>query len=174
MHVRRALALAVSVPLLLAGCSDDPEPTPKIPDPTTSSPTDPVTETETPEAESPEDFIRRWISVNTEMQNTGDTDAYLALSAKCRPCKATADRVEEIYAGGGFVRTKGWIVRGVMDQTGASGGPILDLAIESSPTEYKESPDAALQSLPGGQLTMRVRLNKAQPWQVVQLTQVAS
>ena len=60
MHVRRALALAVVGPLLLAGCTGDPEPTPKIPDPTSSSPTPSPTDSETPEAESAEEFIRRW------------------------------------------------------------------------------------------------------------------
>ena len=33
MHVRRILSLTLVVPLLLAGCSDEPEPTPKIPEP---------------------------------------------------------------------------------------------------------------------------------------------
>ncbi len=60
MHVRRALALAVVGPLLLAGCTGDPEPTPNIPDPTPSSSSPTATESETPEAESAEDFIRRW------------------------------------------------------------------------------------------------------------------
>ena len=58
MHVRRALALTLAVPVLLAGCSEDPEPEPKIPETTSSSPTPTPTESETPEAESPEDFIR--------------------------------------------------------------------------------------------------------------------
>ena len=69
MHVR--LALAVAGALLLTGCSDDPEPTPKIPDPTSSSPSPTATESETVEAESPEDFIRRWAAVEAEMVPAG-------------------------------------------------------------------------------------------------------
>ena len=68
MHVRRALALTFVVPLVLAGCSDEPEPTPQMPEPTTSSPTPTATESETPEAESAEEFIRRWQAAADEMR----------------------------------------------------------------------------------------------------------
>src|SRR5688500_905976 len=101
MHVRRALALAVSVPLLLAGCTDDPEPTPKIPDPTASSSPPSPTETETPEAESAEDFIRRWVEAGDEMQVTGETDEYDGMTPKCRPCQAFVENVSEVYSAGG-------------------------------------------------------------------------
>lgn len=174
MHVRRALALAISVPLLLAGCTDEPEPTPKMPDPTTSSSTPTPTETETPEAESAEDFIRRWVAVNTDMQNTGDVDEYLALSRQCEPCLQTAERIRQMYANGGFVRTEGWMVRRIIDRSGATGGPVLDLRIESSPTEFKERAGAKTESLPGGDIVMRVRLSRDAPWHVVRLTQVPS
>ena len=89
MHVRRALALTLAVPVLLAGCSDDPEPKPKIPETTSSSPTPTPTESETPEAESPEDFIRRWAGAGDEMQVTGETAEYDACSRRCRPCKSS-------------------------------------------------------------------------------------
>lgn len=104
MHVRRALALALAVPALLAGCSDDPEPTPKIPEPTSSSPTPTPTESETPEAESPEEFIRRWQAAALKAQNEGDTSEYRAFGPKCKPCSDFADQVDQIYADGGAVR----------------------------------------------------------------------
>lgn len=172
MLVRRALALAV-VPLLLAGCSEE-EPTPKMPDPTTSSSTPTPAESATPEAESPEDFIRRWVEANTEMQNTGDVAPYVALSRRCKPCNATADRVKEIYARGGFVETRGWIVKRVIDRTGSTGAPVLDLRVSSSPTKFQESAGSQTQSLEGGAIVMRVRLTRGEPWEVVNLTQVAS
>lgn len=174
MHVRRALALTLAVPVLLAGCSDDPEPTPKMPEPTSSSPTPTPTEAEEPEAESPEEFIRRWVEVNTRMQNSGEVEEYAELSSKCRPCLQTAKRVEQIYADGGFVKTEGWILGNVVDRSGASGNPVLDLEIESSPTTFKERAKAETQKLPGGDIVMRVRLTPTAPWQVVRLTQVPS
>lgn len=176
MHVRRAVALAAVVPLLLAGCSDEAEPTPKIPESTSSSPspTATATESETPEAESAEDFIRRWVEANTRMQNSGEVDEYTALSSDCKPCMQTVNRVEQIYASGGFVRTKGWILKDVVDKSGGGSVPVLDLWIKSSPTEFQERSDAEVQSLAGGDIVMRVRLSREAPWRVVQLTQVPS
>ena len=92
MHVRRALALTLAVPVLLAGCSDDPEPKPKIPEPTSSSPTPTPTESETPEAESPEDFIRRWVEAGDEMQVTGETAEYRRhVVQRARPAQTFVD-----------------------------------------------------------------------------------
>lgn len=175
MHVRRALALSVLAPLLLAGCSDGDSqstPTPKMPESTSSSPS--PSESETPEAESAEDFVRRWVEVNTAMQNSGDAAEYRELSTKCKPCNQTADQIEGFYANGGWVKTKGWIIRKVVDRTGSGGAPVYDLQIDSSPTRYRESAGAEVQSLSGGPIVMRVRLNASAPWNVVQLTQVAS
>ncbi len=90
MHVRRALALTVLAPLLLAGCSDgdpEPSPTPKMPDPTSASPS--PTESETPEAESAEDFIRRWQAAADAMRRSGDAKETAEdghrLQSVCRP-----------------------------------------------------------------------------------------
>ena len=97
MHVRRALALTLAVPILLAGCSDDPEPEPKIPETTSSSPTPSPTESETPEAESPEDFIRRWQEAADEMARTGETAAFMRLSKGCQACVSagTGQRLQQ-------------------------------------------------------------------------------
>ena len=94
MHVRRALALTLAVPVLLAGCSDDPEPKPKIPETTSSSPTPTPTESETPEAESPEDFIRRWVEAGDEMQATGETAEFEPCRGSARPAQTFADQVD--------------------------------------------------------------------------------
>lgn len=103
MHVRRALALSLAVPVLLVGCSDDPEPTPKIPEPTSSSPTPTPTESETPQAESPEDFIRRWQAAADDMARTGETATFMRLSEGCQACSTYAEQVSEVYDQGGKV-----------------------------------------------------------------------
>src|SRR6478735_11059895 len=98
MHVRRALALTLAVPVLLAGCSDDPEPEPKIPETTSSSPTQTPTESETPEAESAEDFIRRWVKAGDEMQVTGETAEYEGLvDGTCKACASFVASVKDVY-----------------------------------------------------------------------------
>lgn len=175
MHVRRALALTVLAPLLLAGCSDgDPEaePTPKMPDSSSSTPT--PTESESPEVESAEDFIRRWVEVDRAMQNSGKTGEYLSISAKCKTCVTVANRIRGIYEAGGSVRTKGLRILEVTDQSPSGGRRILDVKVESTPTVLKESATAEEERLPGGVLTYRMRLNAGAPWQLVQITQLAS
>ena len=107
MHVRRALALTLAVPVLLAGCSDDPEPKPKIPETTSSSPTPTPTESETPEAESPEDFIRRWVEAGDEMQVTGETAEYRRIVAKCKAVRGVRRQVDDVYGQGGSVEFAG-------------------------------------------------------------------
>ncbi|MCY4726800.1 hypothetical protein NYO98_10980 [Nocardioides sp. STR2] len=104
LHVRRALALTLTVPLLLAGCSDDPEPQPKMPETTSSSPTPTPTESGTPQAESPEDFIRRWVRAGDEMQVTGETAEYESLvDGTCKACISFVESVKDVYSNGGSV-----------------------------------------------------------------------
>jgi hypothetical protein len=174
MHVRRALALTLAVPVLLAGCSDDPEPTPKMPESTSSSPTPSPTESEEPEAESPEEFIRRWVEVDREMQNTGNIDEYESISAKCRTCMSVARRIQRIFANGGTVRTKGLTILDLTEQSSAGGRKVFDVSVRSAPTVFIESGDAREQRFPGGTITYRMRLNDRAPWQLIQLTQLAS
>jgi hypothetical protein len=172
MHVRRALALAVSVPLLLVGCSGDPEPTPKIPDPTTSSPTDPVTETEEPEAESPEDFIRRWQSEALTAQNEGSTKAYRALGPSCNACSDFADQVDEIYGGGGSIELDGLQVVGVK---AAGGARQYRLTRVLGKTRVLNAAGQEEQSFDGGREVLNVFLEKVGgEWRVENFLRVAA
>lgn len=112
--VRRALAAACVLPLLLAGCSDA-EPTPEIPDPTTSSPsaeetdTGPVEPTLPPEAEgdgveAAEAFISYFYASVDYAQATGEADVIRALAAEtCRSCRGGADIIERIHKEGGTI-----------------------------------------------------------------------
>lgn len=168
MHVRRALALAVSVPLLLAGCTDDPEPTPKIPDPTTSSSTPSPTETETPEAESAEDFIRRWVEENQKMFATGETEPFLALGPDCDDCKDIAETVDQIYGGGGTVKWDGWKILEIAPR-GNPSAHAYRFVVQSAPTRYRESPTSAWQNLKGGRGVQLIVLRPADgTWLVIE------
>lgn len=169
MHVRRALALALAVPLLLAGCSDDPEPTPKMPDPTTSTPS--PTETEPPEAESAEDFIRRWADELREMQVSGEADAFRRLGPECESCIETADRVEQIYADGGAIEWAGWTILSI-DPLGTPNA--FRVVERSAPTRYRESAAAPWQRLAGGRTPHVIELNPSgDSWEVVRTAELA-
>jgi hypothetical protein len=164
MHVRRLLALALVGPLLLAGCSGDAEPTPKMPAPTASSGTPEPTESETPEAESPEDFIRRWQAAALSAQNEGDTSEYRALGPRCKPCSDFADQVDRIYDEGGSVALASLEVVSVAPAPGAKQ---FKLTRVLGKTQVLDSQGKEQQSFAGGREVLNVFLEQVRgEWQV--------
>ncbi|WP_210649199.1 hypothetical protein [Nocardioides sp. SYSU D00065] len=155
MHVRRALAVTLVAPLLLAGCTDEAEPTPKMPDPTTSSPASTPTETETAEQESPEEFIRRWVKAGDEMQVTGATEEYDRMAPRCEPCQAFVDNVRKVYADGGSAEFAGSRVVSMVRR--GSSPPTYDVT-KVLPETIIKSGDGRTETLPGGRTTIRVTL----------------
>ena len=154
MSVRRTVAALAVAALLLAGCSDDPEP--RFDPPSESpSPTESETTAE-PEAQTPEEFIREWFELNTEMQNSGETDAFLEASPNCKPCRDLADQVEQFYNAGGFIRVGGQDVTTV----DALAGSEYSVTVDAAPTEYKESASAKVAMLPGGPNEYRMFLRR--------------
>ncbi|WP_457207847.1 DUF6318 family protein [Nocardioides sp. P5_C9_2] len=110
-RVRRSLAAACVLPLLLAGCSED-EPTPQIPDPTASpsaveTDTGPVEPTLPPEAEgdgkeAAEAFVGHYFDYINYAQTTGDVEGLLALGlASCNACRGGVEFISKIYKRGG-------------------------------------------------------------------------
>jgi len=148
--VKRFLAALTCCGLLaLPSCSDDSSSSAEPPSPTPSSTSSEPSPTQ--EAETPEEFVRRWVEVSNEMQNTGETEAYRSISRGCRPCMAVADQVEGYFEAGGYVKTGGWSITSVkLSKPGAKGRVTATVEVESAPTEYKESADADAQTLEGG------------------------
>jgi hypothetical protein len=172
MHVRRALALAVVGPLLLAGCTGDPEPTPKIPDPTTSSSSPSPTDSETPEAESAEEFIRRWSTELKEMQASGETDEFRALGPDCESCSQAATRIEGIYEGGGDVQWDGYEIVSI-EKYGKAPNQFR-VEVDSAPTRLRETPNGEWQTLPGGRISRLMELRKTDAgWLVARTAELA-
>jgi hypothetical protein len=170
MAVRRILAAALAAPLLLlAACGDDGD---SIADPPISSaPSSPAT----PQRETPEHFIRRWFSVGTRMQNTGDPDRYLAMQRDCRGCTAVANKVTSAYGHGGFYKTRGVRDLRVSSNEQAPAGRRLVVLVDLYPTTFKTSASAAPQHFHGGPATFQVSIASAEPtWLVTDFVQVAS
>lgn len=173
MHVRRALALAAALPLLLAGCSEE-EPEPKMPDPlpSSSSSSPSPTAEPTPEQESPEEFIRRWAVVLRKMQTTGEVAEFLALSPDCASCRETADRVQEIYKGGGEIQWGGWTAIRIAPY--GDGTDEYRAQVRSAPTRYRESPSGVWQTIRGGQVTRLLALERSgDSWVMANTTELA-
>lgn len=158
MHVRRLLALALAGPVLMAGCSDQAEPTPKMPDPTSTSAETVPTETETPEAESAEDFIRRWVEVGDTMQVTGKTADYRAITDdSCKACRAFEKTVRDVYEGGGSIEFAGTTVDRVVRREKAP--PTFALTKTLPETVVRRGGAADVETLPAGTTTLLVILD---------------
>lgn len=173
MSVRRALAVAAALPLLLAGCSEG-EAEPKMPDPSPSSSSSTPTAEPTVEQETPEEFIRRWAGVEAAMENTGETDEYLELSGQCEACTSLAETVTRYYADGGYVKWDGWDVLSVRQWK--DGGPNdYAVRVNSAPTKYREKAGGPIGSFPGGRSTYKLTLRpKGDSWVVADKTELAS
>ncbi|MEJ7795138.1 MAG: hypothetical protein WKF50_06275 [Nocardioides sp.] len=156
MSVRRAVAALVGTALLLAGCSDDPEPrfTPPSESP---SPTESATSAE-PEAQTAEEFIGEWFRVGTEMQNTGETEAFLSLSSDCVACQTFAARVAGIYSAGGFIKIASEEVVRVEPLALSKTLKQFSVVVDAAPTKYRDSDSSKPASFPGGRNVYRMTL----------------
>jgi hypothetical protein len=160
MSVRRTAAALLTAGLLLAGCSDDPEP--RFEPTETPSPTETSSAAE-PEAQSPEEFIRDWFEAGTDMQNSGETGTFLSLSDGCDACERFAADVEGVYKAGGFIRIKSEVVRRVEPV----GGDAFEVTVVASPTTFRETAGSKPGSFPGGPNTYRVTVvERAGQWRV--------
>lgn len=149
-RVRRSLAVACVLPLLLAACSED-EPEPKMPKPTASTspaaeetPVGPVEPTLPPEAEgdgvkAAEAFVPFFYETVDYAQTTGATKPLRDLSVPtCRSCKGGAEVIDRIHKSGGTI-TGGEHTVERAEVTGTrripGEGSIFYLAVDVSHTE---------------------------------------
>lgn len=183
MRVRRPLAaLSLAAALLAAttACSGDDPPegdgspsaspatSPSASSPTASTTADP------PQRESAKAFIRRWNQAEATMQQTGDTAPYRELSDGCESCDRLADRVDDFYAAGGWIRWKGNVIQGMKRWGVQDGQSTWEVATVSAPTRYKESADAPVQRLPGGPNKALVVIHRTNgEWRVVDSSNLA-
>jgi len=157
----RILAAALALPLALSGglsvaltaCGGDPAaPPPLTPAPSTAS-----SPTPTQQAETAEEFIRRYQAAADQMQISGDTAAYLALTQTCESCEDFAHSVEDIYSHGGNIKYGGTEILFIKHRAGKT----YDYRVSSGPTEYRQRAGGPLKRLNGGEVTMSVELVRA-------------
>jgi hypothetical protein len=159
MALRRSLAgllgvPALLLPALLAGCGDDSS----VADPPVQSAPPSIATSDPPAHESADHFIRRWAGVEKQMQNTGVTERYLALSKNCRACMTLAHLVSSYYADGGFIHWGGWDILSIKRYPSSTDGVSFAVHSNSSPTRYKSSANAKVQRLAGGSITYVLKL----------------
>ena len=172
--MKRFLAALTCCGLLaLSSCSDDSSSSADPPSPTPTSTSSEPSPTQA--VETPEEFVRRWVGVSNEMQNTGETKTYRSISRGCRPCMAVADQVEGYFEAGGYVKTGGWSITSMnLSKPGANGRVTATVEVESAPTEYKESADADAQTLEGGSVIELMTIEPlGESWLLTNLEQQA-
>ena len=102
----RSIALAIAAVLLLASCSDDPEP---IEPTATRGPSDtPPTLPASAREDTPggaANFVKYWIEVSNYAAQTGDTSELKEISdTDCAGCEKYIDLYESIYSNGGSIK----------------------------------------------------------------------
>lgn len=168
MSRRRMVALALATAVLLSGCQDEPEP--RFEDPTESPTPSESQSSDPPEKQSAEEFIREWVQLDAEMQNTGNTAEYLQVSSKCSSCRDFAQRVSTVYEAGGHIETDGWHVQSIRPV----GGSRYRMVVNSSPTTVVEHKGADAKQFEGGRATYELAIRRrSQTWQVTDWAEVA-
>lgn len=125
---RWVAAVAVSLLVLVTGCSGEPEPT--FADPTEAPASATPTAQPTPEPWEKKTsagavaFVRRWIHEVASASNSGDTEVLGAMgSSACETCTSIVDYIGEVYDEGGRIEVAQWRVLQMSD---VSPGSSLD------------------------------------------------
>lgn len=173
MSVRRAAAAALAAGLLLTGCSDDPEPRFEptgSPSPTESS------SSAAPQAQTPEEFIREWVTAYNEFESTGDASTVRRLSGDCAACSDIIDVVSDAYSRGGYLRSDGWTLPAEIETTYSRKAAVgLRASVKVAASEYRASGSSKIVRTPAAAIVMEFDLEKTgQSWRMFDLTRVAS
>jgi hypothetical protein len=172
---RRGMAAALcAAALVVSGCSDDP-PEPKPLDPPTGSETTTAPPTsEPPKAQTPEALIRSWLTAVDEAQASGDTGALRRAFPGCAACTTFADRVDEIYDAGGWVKAplkKNISIK--LREKRSTGRRIYDVTFFAPPWLLKESAKAKAVRQKGGPGTQAMELAQVEnDWSLLDIKTV--
>ena len=157
MTLRRTLAALGAAALLLGGCGGDPEP--KV-DPTTPTPTLSPDESETAKPMSAEDVIRKWVQVQLDAQNTGDTSKLREQFSHCVACRSFANKIDAAYAHGGYVKAGAWRIRSIELAGHVDSRYEYNLTITAQPTKLLLKGDGKVKTFNGGPESFRMIFRK--------------
>lgn len=175
MRPIRAAATALVASLALSACNggDDPAdptsiwtPSGTIDAPSTSPPTDSLTEA--PKNETARQFIRRWVELGNQMQATGETAAFLAVAGPdCKSCQEFAGQIAQIYQSGGSVQGGAERITEIRRE---STNQWL-ITRDATASDYTETSDGPTKSFPGGRYHSRVILTEVKGKWIVAATE---
>ena len=167
----RSIALAIAAVLLLASCSDDPqpiEPTASAPAKPTAAPTLPAkAEKETPDGAIA--FVAHWIDVFNFSASTGDLMALRELNGPaCKGCDIYEGIVSKANSGAAEVRGFRWSP----GEAHLSDERQLEVSVTSRPYEIRESANGGWSKVPGDSYRLGFDLEwTSGHWQVGELYQ---
>jgi hypothetical protein len=162
----RSIVLAIAALLLLASCSDDPEPIEPTASPSATAPTLPdEASRESPDAAIA--FVKHWIEVFNFAVNTGAAEPFIALNkSTCAGCKSYEDQIRESNRDSAEVRNFEW--------TGGKStlreDRTFEATIEASDYEVRDSASEKWANVRGSTFKLGFELKWSDgQWQVVEL-----
>lgn len=174
MRIRRYLAALLVAPFVLSACGGGNS---SVADPpVSSSPTSSAPTSTSPAHESPQHFIHRFYAEEQRMENTGETSAYSAMTANCRPCSGLVTQVRAFYRAGGYIHWSGLTIVSI-DAFSADAGPgeSFTIKFDARTTRYKASASSIVKTLSGGPSTDVLTLQRtAASWTVTARARTAS
>lgn len=160
---RHLLTLVAGLPLLLAGCADDPSPQIAPPEPSASTtllspqPKEPWQKKSKAGAVA---FAEHWVEVFNEAQETGEVDELRAISdSGCGTCTGVMEQIEGLYGSDGHLISKGWKVRSstAIEQVPTPRSRVA-LRIHRAAQVVVLGEDAKRKRYPASEVTMSARL----------------
>jgi len=161
-------AVAVSVSVLVAGCTQDagPKPSPlpsttKSASPSSTAPTPPVMPAEAKgrSAKSAKAFVRYYVATLNYATATGDSKRLRGLDdGDCRSCAGIEKRIDDVYGPGGRIDSAGWKITSLALVADQPKAPLVDVGLSLPPQNVTKRAGQKPVKFKGGRLLVTFRL----------------
>lgn len=107
-------------------------------------------------------FVEYWVETLNYATDTGDTRLLKALATKnCDACTAFAATLDEIYAKGGHVESKGWELKSAVPMADQpTDSPAFQLDVKFEPQKVFSTKKSKPKDYPGGEQPARMVLTR--------------